>query len=121
MVHQPQSHGKGKGKAKQNQNNNKPKQTTTFKKKKKEEEESCFVCGSPDHWAKKCPNYKERKPQPEQKNVNIVVSSSEDRTSGYGNLPYGLSVFPSITWWLDSRGNVHMCSDALILSSYQVT
>jgi hypothetical protein len=65
MVHHPQSHGKGKGKgkAKQNQNNNKPKQTTTFKKKKKnKEDEGRFVCDSPDHWAKKCPNHKGRKP-----------------------------------------------------------
>jgi hypothetical protein len=62
MVHQSQSHGKGK--AKQNQNNNKPKKTTTFKKNKNKEDESCFMCGSPDHWAKKCPNHEGRKPQP---------------------------------------------------------
>jgi hypothetical protein len=63
MVHQSQSHGKGKGKAKQNQNNNKPKQTTTSKKKKNNKEDTvCFVCGSPDHWVKKCPNRKEKKP-----------------------------------------------------------
>jgi hypothetical protein len=74
MVHRPQSHGKGKGKAKQNQNNNKPKQTTTFKKKKNKEDEGCFMCGSSDHWAKKCPNRKGRKPQPDQKIVNMVVS-----------------------------------------------
>jgi hypothetical protein len=92
MVHQPQSHDKGKDKAKQNQNNNKPKQTTTFKKKNKEDED-CFVCGSLDHWAKKCPNRKGRKPQPEQKTANMVVSSSGDETSGYSNLPYVLSVF----------------------------
>jgi hypothetical protein len=69
MVHQPQSHGKGK--AKQNQNDNKSNQTSIFKKKKKEEEleddEGCFVCGSPDHWVNKCPNRKERKPRPKQK------------------------------------------------------
>jgi hypothetical protein len=60
MVHQLQSHVKGKGK--QNKNNNKPKQSTTVKKKK-EEEEDCFMCGSPDHWTKKCSNRKEgRKP-----------------------------------------------------------
>jgi hypothetical protein len=94
MVHQPQTHGKGKGKAKQNQNNNKPKQTITFKKKKKnKEDECCFVCGSTDHRAKKCPNRKGRKPQPEQKTLNMVVSSSGGATSGYGNLPYVLSVF----------------------------
>jgi hypothetical protein len=92
MVHQSQTHGKGKGKAKQNQNNSKPKQTTTFKKKNKEDE-GCFMCGSPNHWAKKCPNHKGRKHQPEQKTSNIIVSSSGGGTSGYGNLSYVLSVF----------------------------
>jgi hypothetical protein len=94
MIHQPQAHGKGKGKTKQNQNNNKSKQTTTFKKKKKnKEDEDCFVCGSPNHWAKKFPNHKGRKPQPKQKTSNMVVSSSGGETSGYGNLPYILLVF----------------------------
>jgi hypothetical protein len=120
MVHQQQTHGKGK--AKQNQNNSKPKQTTTFNKKKKnKEDDGCFVCGSPDHWAKKCPNCKKRKPQPEQKTSNLVVSSSGGGTSGYGNLPYIISVFQSTTWWLDSDANVHLCSDASMFSSYQVT
>jgi hypothetical protein len=123
MVHQPQSHGKGKGKAKQNQNNNKSKKTTTFKKKKKknEEDEGCLMCGSPDHWAKKCLNRKGRKPQLEQKTANMVVSSSRDGTSGYGNLPYVLSVFQSTTWWLDSSANAHVCFDASLFSSYQIT
>jgi hypothetical protein len=97
-VHQPHSHAKGKGKAKQNWNNNKPKQTTTFKKKENKEDECCFVCGSLDHWAKKCPSRKGRKPQLEQKTVNMVVSGSGGRTSGYGNLPYVLSVFQYTTW-----------------------
>jgi hypothetical protein len=78
------------------------------------------VCESPDHWAKKCPNYKGRKSQPEQKTVNMVVSSSRGGTSGYGNLPYVFLVFQSITWWLDSGANVHLCSDASLFSSYQV-
>jgi hypothetical protein len=78
------------------------------------------VCGSPDHWAKKCPNHKGRKPQPKQKTSNKVVSSSRGRISGYGNLPYALSVFQSTTWWLNSGANVHVCSDALLFSSYQV-
>jgi hypothetical protein len=30
------------------------------------------VCGSPDHWANKCPNHKGRKSQPEQKTTNMV-------------------------------------------------
>jgi hypothetical protein len=103
MVHQPQSHDKGK--AKQNQNNNNAKQTTTFKKKNNN---------------KKCPNRKGRKPQPEQKTTNMVVSSSGDGTSGYSNLPYVLSVFQSTTWWLYSDANVHVCSDASLFPSYQV-
>jgi hypothetical protein len=98
MVHQPQSHGKGKYKAKQNQNNNKSKQTSTFKKKKKKKkkkngDEGCFVCGSPDHWAKMYPNHKGRKSQLEQKTVNMVVSSSGGETSGYSNLPYVFQCF----------------------------
>jgi hypothetical protein len=94
MMHQSQSHGKGKGKAKQNQNNNKLKQTTTFKKKKKKnEDESFFVCGSPNHWAKKCPNRKGRKHQTEQKTANMVVSNSGGGTSGYNNLPYVFQCF----------------------------
>jgi hypothetical protein len=99
MVHQPQSHGKGKSKgkgkdkAKQNQNN-KPKQTTIFKKKNNnKEDDDCFMCGSPAHWAKKCPNRKGRKPRSEQKTANMVVSSSRGGTNGYGNLPYVLLVF----------------------------
>jgi hypothetical protein len=79
------------------------------------------VCESSDHWVKKCPNYKGRKSQPEQKTVNMAVSSSGGGTSGYGNLPYVLLVFQSTTWWLDSGANVHVCSDALLFSPYQVT
>jgi hypothetical protein len=51
----------------------------------------------------------------------MLVSSSRGGTSGYGNLPYVLLVFQSTTWWLDSSANVHMCSDASLFSSYQVT
>jgi hypothetical protein len=93
------------------------------KKKKKEEEEDddgCFVCGSPDHWVKKCPNHKGRKSLPEQKTANMIVSRSVGGTSGYGNLPYVLLVFQSTTWWLDSSVNIHVCYDASLFSSYQV-
>jgi hypothetical protein len=51
----------------------------------------------------------------------MVASNSGGGTSVYGNLPYVLSVFQSITWWLDSGANVHVCSDALLFSSYKVT
>jgi hypothetical protein len=60
------------------------------------------------------------KPQPEQKTVNMVTNA-RDGTSGYGNLPYVLSVFQSTTWWSYSGANVHMCSDVSLFSSYQVT
>jgi hypothetical protein len=76
------------------------------------------MCGSPVHWAKKCPNRKGRKSQPEQKAVNMVVSSSEGGTIGYSNLPYVLLVFQSTTWWLDTDANVHMCYDASLFSSH---
>jgi hypothetical protein len=79
------------------------------------------MCKSPDDWAKKCPNHKGRKPQSEQKTANKVVSSSGGGTSGHGNLPYVLLMFQSTTWWLDSGANVHVCSDASLFSSYQVT
>jgi hypothetical protein len=55
------------------------------------------VCRSPDHWARKCPNHNGRKPQPEQKTMNMVVSISGGGTSGYGNLSYVVSVFQSTT------------------------
>jgi hypothetical protein len=50
----------------------------------------------------------------------MVVSSSGDGTSGYGNLPSVLSVFQSTTWWLDSGANIYVCSDVSLFSSYQV-
>jgi hypothetical protein len=50
----------------------------------------------------------------------VVVSSSRGGTSGYGNLPYVLSVFQSTTWWLDSGANIHVCSDTSQFSSYLV-
>jgi hypothetical protein len=88
--------------------------------KKNKEEDGYFVCGSPVHWAKKCSNHKERKPQPEQKTVNMVISSSRGGTIGYSNLPYVLSVFQSTTRWLDTGANIHVYYDASLFSSHQV-
>jgi hypothetical protein len=76
------SHGKGKGKGKKT----KPQPTTTFKKKKFKEGQGCFVCGSTDHWAKKCPHRKGRKPSPEKKTVNTVTMAGVE-TSGYNSIP----------------------------------
>jgi hypothetical protein len=50
-----------------------------------------------------------------------MVTKTGDRTIRYGNLLYVLLVFQSTTWWLDSGANVHVCSDASLLSSYHVT
>jgi hypothetical protein len=30
-------------------------------------------------------------------------------------------VFQYTTWWLDSGANIHVCSDASLFSSYEVT
>jgi hypothetical protein len=87
-----------------------------MKKKKNNDDEGSFMCGSPDHWAKKCPNCNGRIPQPEQKTKNMVVSSCGGGTSEFGNLPFVLSVFQSTTWWLNSDANVHVCSDASLFS-----
>ena len=115
MVHQPHHNGNGgKGKGKKN----KPKQAITFKKKKKENE-GCFVCGSIDHWAKKCRHRKGRKP-PQQKTASMETIAGEENR-GYRNLPSIFSAFQSTnTWWLDTGANVHVCADASLFSSYQV-
>jgi hypothetical protein len=112
MVHK--SHGKGKGKGKKT----KPQPTTTFKKKKFKEGQDCFVCGSTDHWAKKCAHCKGRKPPPEQKTANTVTMARAE-TSGYNSLPSVFSVFQSTSWWLDTGASVHVYSDATLFSSYQ--
>jgi len=96
----------------------KPKQTTTFKKKKNKNG-GCFVCGSNEHWASSCPDHKFKQ---EKKSANMVISKAEGGTSGYGNfLPTVLSVCHSPEWWMDTRANIHVCADASLFSSYQVS
>ena len=92
------------------QNQTKAKHTTTFKKKKKG---SCYVCGSPDHFAAKCLERKGKK------SPNMVISEPGG-TSGYGNLlSTVLSVFCSPEWWVDTSANIHVCTDASLFSFYQ--
>ena len=92
----------------------KPK-AATFKKKGKEKEKGlCFVCGASDHWAKECPDRKDK----QKKTANMVVSESGG--SGYGNhLPTVFSVCLSPEWWVDTGANIHVCSDVSLFSSYQ--
>jgi Zinc knuckle. len=93
----------------------KPKATTNFKKKGKGNAKGdCFVCGKPRHWAKNCPDRKDKK------SANMVISEGGG-TSGYGNfLPTVLSVFHSPDWWVDTGANIHVCADISLFSSYQV-
>jgi hypothetical protein len=76
------------------------------------------VCGSTDHWAKKCPHRKGKKPSHEQKTANTVTMAGVE-TSGHNSLPSVFSVFQSTSWWLDTGANVHVCSDTTLFSSYR--
>ena len=97
----------------------KQKNTTPFKKKKKKknkEKENCFTCGKSGRYAKDCPDGKWK---PKKKSANMI--EADRGTSGDGNLlPTVLSVFHSPDWWVDTRGNIHVCADISLFSSYQV-
>ncbi|KAF8720947.1 hypothetical protein HU200_023353 [Digitaria exilis] len=91
----------GKKKPQQLPNHSMAKQTTTFKKKRKGF--LCYVCGSQDHFAKKCPDH------PSAKSANMVVSEASG-TSGYGN--YLSIIFfsaLSMEWWVDTCANICVC------------
>nr|CAE04807.2 OSJNBb0022P19.2 [Oryza sativa Japonica Group] len=81
----------------------KPNAATNFKKKGKGKAKGdCFVCGKSGHWAKDCPERKDRK------SANMVISEGGG-TSGYGKiLPTVLSVFHSPDWWVDTGANIHV-------------
>jgi hypothetical protein len=91
--------------------------------KKKNKGADCFVCGSSDHWASACPDRKfkqEKKSAQEKKSTNMIVSTTDEGTSGYGNfLPTVILVCQSTKWWANTSANIHICADISLFSSYQ--
>jgi hypothetical protein len=113
----PKFHNNQNKRKKPSQNSPKAKEADRPNKNKRKPGASCYTCGSPDHFAAKCPDRKDRKAP---KTANMVVSEG-GRTSGYGNfLPTILSVCSSPEWWIDTGANIHVCADISMFSSYQV-
>jgi hypothetical protein len=106
--------GKSSGGNKNNKNwKGKAKQNINFKKKRNEDLTS-FVYGEPGHIARKCHQRKGKKG--DQMTTNVVVS--EARGSGYE--PKILLACQSTDWWLDTRANIHICSNLNLFSTYHV-
>ena len=59
----------------------------------------------------------ERTAKGKKKNVNLMITSNAD--DEYGNLPTLLSMFQSLSWWVDTGANIHVCADISMFSSYQ--
>ena len=110
--------GKGKFDTK-----NKPSHSTNFKKNShKKGKGLCHVCGDPNHQAPKCPNlFEEHEHEKRGKFANVVISDTDMKESGCGILPTILSVFQSPDWLIDIGANIHVCANASMFSSYQVT
>jgi len=58
----------------------------------------------------------ERTAKGKKKNVNLMITSNAD--DEYGNLPTLLSMFQSLSWWVDTGANIHVCVDISMFSSY---
>jgi hypothetical protein len=113
----PKSHNNQNKKKKPTQNPPKAKEADKPNKKKRRPGGACYTCGSPDHFAAKCPDRKDRKAL---KIANMVVSEGGG-TSGYGDfLPTVRSMCSSPEWWIDTGANIHICADISMFSSYQV-
>ena len=119
--YKPKNKNKSQGKGKLD-GNNKPSQSTNFKKKTNKRKGSCHVFGDPNHWAPRCPNrYEQRELEKSGKTANVVIGDIEMKDNGYGTVPTILSVCHSPKWLIDTGANVHVCADASMFSSYQVT
>jgi hypothetical protein len=94
----------------------KAKQNTEFKKKKNLADLTCFVCGESGHIARKYCNRKGKKGGG-QKTVNVTIGEA----GGSGYVLEILLACQSTNWWLDTRANVHVCSDLNLFFSYQAT
>ena len=51
----------------------------------------------------------------------LSTFNTDMKESGYGILPTILLVFQYPDWLIDTGANVHVCADASMVSSYQVT
>lgn len=87
----------------------KPKANTEFKKKGKGKG-SCFVCGNSGHWAKDCPDRKDK----QKKSANMVISDAGG-TSEYGRsrllLVDGERIACSCSWCWYGRSEVYFGKD----------
>ena len=80
------------------------------------------MCGDLTHWAPRCPKRHElQQLENSSKTANIVIGDIEMKDIGYGLVPTILSVCHSPEWLIDTGANVHVCADASMFSSYQVT
>ena len=73
------------------------------------------MCDSLDCFAAKCSNRKGKK------SANMVISEAGGTSEYSILLPTVLSVFCSPEWWVDTGTNIHVCADASLFSSYQVS
>jgi hypothetical protein len=100
---------------KPSQNPPKAKEVDMPNKKKRKPGGACYTCGSPDHFATKCPDHKDHKAP----KTAIMVVSEGGETTGYGNfLPIVLSMCSSPEWWIDTGANIHVGADISMFSSY---
>ena len=76
----------------------------------------------PQRRGARCPNRHELREQENSgKTANVVIGDTKMKDSGYGIFPTILSVCHSPEWLIDTGANVHVCADAFMFSSYQVT
>jgi hypothetical protein len=101
----------------------KPKKTSNFKKKNTEKDNrACFVCGKGGHLMKDCRHRKTQIDGQQKKDVNVTIGKNNDneadpfRVWKFTICLFGHSIF---RLWVNTGGNVHVCFDLSLFSSYQ--